>query len=181
MLFYFLNVSSASQPLPADRSAKGKYLLAVLAIALTAVAFPMYVIRPFRYQGALEFRAALVVLRWAPWITLVCVLLALLLFIPIWRSAGRKRFAGLRRGILILATLIIVFDVVAARINIFEKMFHPISAVDLIPAAQAKIAGDDMVMSITIGGESHAYPIREMAYHHVVNDWVAGTPVAPTY
>jgi len=145
------------------------------------VVFPIYVIRPFRYQGTLEFRLALVVLRWAPWITLACALAAALLFIPMWRRTQQKRFVWLHRAALVVGALLVGFCAVAARINIFEKMFHPISAVNFIPQAQAKIAADDMVMAITLGGESHAYPIREMAYHHVVNDVVGGVPVAATY
>ena len=159
----------------------GVCLLLALTIALAAVAFPIYVIRPFRYQGALEFRVALVVVRWAPWVTLACALAVALLFVPIWRQAREKKFAWLRRTGLVLATLLVAFTVFAARVNIFEKMFHPISVVNFVPAAQAKIAPDDMVMAIAIGGESHAYPIREMAYHHVVNDVVGGVPVAATY
>jgi len=166
---------------PADASKRGALLLLALASSLAAVIFPVWVIRPFRYQGTAEFRAALVVLRWAPWITLLCALAAALLFVPIWRRARGKRFAWLRRAGLVFATLLAVFCAVASRINIFEKMFHPISAVNFIPQAQAKITADDMVMAVTISGESHAYPIREMAYHHVVNDMVGGVPVAATY
>ena len=29
---------------------------------------------------------------------------------------------------------------------------------------------NDMVIAVSLGGESRAYPIREMGYHHVVND-----------
>ena len=153
----------------------------MLAVSVAAVAFPVWVIRPFRYQGSHEFRLALVVLRWSPWITLLCAVVAASLFTPLWRRARGKRLAWLRRTGLLVAALLVVFAAVAARINIFEKMFHPISAVNFIPAAQAKLAADDMVMSVTLAGESHAYPIREMAYHHVVNDFVAGIPVIATY
>lgn len=174
-------MSTSPQSAHAPASSRGKYLLLALAISLAAVVFPIYVIRPFRYQGALEFRAALAVLRWAPWITLACALFALFLFIPVWRNASGRKFAWLRRTGLVIATLLVVFCAVAARVNIFEKMFHPISGVGFMPATQARLDPTDMVMAVTIGGESHAYPIREVAYHHVVNDFVAGTPVAATY
>jgi hypothetical protein len=153
----------------------------VLVISLAAVAFPIYVIRPFRYQGALEFRIALLVLRWAPWITVACALVALLLFIPIWRNAAGRRLAWLRRTALVLAALLVASCALAARLNIFEKMFHPISAVSFLPVSQAKVEPADMLMVVNIGGEVHGYPIREMAYHHLVNDVVGGTPVVATY
>jgi len=38
-----------------------------------------------------------------------------------------------------------------------------------------------MVMSLTLGGETHAWPIRAIGYHHIVNDMVGGWPVAATY
>ena len=38
-----------------------------------------------------------------------------------------------------------------------------------------------MVLGIEVGGLSLAYPIRQMAYHHVVNDMFGTTPVVVTY
>jgi hypothetical protein len=38
-----------------------------------------------------------------------------------------------------------------------------------------------MVMAVRLGGESRAYPVRAMAYHHVLNDVVAHEPVVATY
>ena len=36
-------------------------------------------------------------------------------------------------------------------------------------------------IAVTLGGESRAYPIREMGYHHVVNDRLHGLPIVVTY
>jgi hypothetical protein len=38
-----------------------------------------------------------------------------------------------------------------------------------------------MVIAVRFGTDTRAYPIREMAYHHVVNDVVDGVPIAVTY
>ena len=38
-----------------------------------------------------------------------------------------------------------------------------------------------MVIAVTLGGESRAYPIREMGYHHIVNDRLHGLPLVVTY
>jgi len=38
-----------------------------------------------------------------------------------------------------------------------------------------------MVMAIRFGGDARAYPISQMAYHHVLNDVVGDVPVAVTY
>jgi len=37
------------------------------------------------------------------------------------------------------------------------------------------------VLCVTISGESVAYPVRLMAYHHLVGDTVGGTPIVATY
>jgi hypothetical protein len=34
---------------------------------------------------------------------------------------------------------------------------------------------------VRLGSDARAYPISQMAYHHVLNDVVAGTPIAVTY
>ncbi|KAB1189056.1 MULTISPECIES: DUF3179 domain-containing protein [Haloferax] len=40
---------------------------------------------------------------------------------------------------------------------------------------------DDEVISLTVGDETRAYPIRYLHYHEIVNDSVAGVPVAVTW
>ena len=51
-----------------------------------------------------------------------------------------------------------------------------------VPAAQAAfLRADDEVYGIVVAGSARAYAISMLAYHHVVNDVIAGTPVAVTY
>jgi hypothetical protein len=38
-----------------------------------------------------------------------------------------------------------------------------------------------MVMTVRIGREARAYPIVQMAYHHILNDTVGEVPIAVTY
>ncbi len=40
---------------------------------------------------------------------------------------------------------------------------------------------NDMVIAVTLGGESRAYGIREMGYHHIVNDQLHQAPIVVTY
>jgi hypothetical protein len=50
------------------------------------------------------------------------------------------------------------------------------------PATLVDFVDDkDMVVAIEIAGEAVAYPVRQMAYHHVVMDTVGGVPVVGTY
>ena len=51
-----------------------------------------------------------------------------------------------------------------------------------VPAAAARfLRDDDEVYGIVVAERARAYAITMLAYHHVVNDVMAGTPVAVTY
>jgi hypothetical protein len=43
------------------------------------------------------------------------------------------------------------------------------------------VGDSDVVLAVNLNGEAAAYPIRLMAYHHVVQDTVGGTPIVATY
>ena len=43
------------------------------------------------------------------------------------------------------------------------------------------LVGDDKVIGVVFGGEARAYPLRVLVWHEVVNDVVAGVPIAVTY
>src|SRR5687768_12431579 len=62
-------------------------LLVCTAIAFGAFAYPMYVIRPFRQQGAAELLAALFVKRWAPLVSIAAAVCAIACAGLLWRSA----------------------------------------------------------------------------------------------
>ncbi len=68
-----------------------------------------------------------------------------------------------------------------ARVNVYEIMFHPIDSPRFESAEKAGIDSGDMVMAVEVNGARRAYPIREMAYHHVVNDVLGGEPIVATY
>ena len=62
-----------------------------------------------------------------------------------------------------------------ARQNHFEWMFNPLPKAAYAKATEAGFVTDnDLVVAVEIGGEAVAYPIRLMAYHHVVADTVGG-------
>ena len=82
---------------------------------------------------------------------------------------------------LTIAMLLVGFTAVMARLNYFEWMFHPLDSAQFIGEAQSKLDAGEMIMAVRFGSDARAYPISEMAYHHVLNDWVGGVPVAVTY
>jgi hypothetical protein len=146
-------------------------------VSLACFAFPMYVIRPFRHQGASELSAALVVKQVGPWLSIVCFAVALLLVVWNW---GRMR-GWLPRSAMILALVLAAGGAYLARLNVYELMFHPLGPPQFQAARDAHIDKDDMVIAVRVNGVARAYPIREMAYHHVVNDTVGGEPIVSTY
>jgi hypothetical protein len=61
-------------------------------------------------------------------------------------------------------------------------MFHPLANAGYAKVSEATFVGDsDMVLAVENNGEAVAYPVRLMAYHHLVQDTVGGTPIVATY
>jgi len=49
------------------------------------------------------------------------------------------------------------------------------------PESAGFMNGDDEVVSVTMGVETRAYPLRILVWHEIVNDTIDGTPIAVTY
>jgi hypothetical protein len=152
-------------------------LLACVAVSLAAVVYPIYVIRPFRHQGASELAWALVVSRFRPAITVISALTAVLAVVGFWQAQPRrwKRAASTAGGVLVVAMAFL------ARVNVYELMFHPIQRPSFRSAREVKLDGAEKVIAVRMGGAARAYPIRGMSYHHMVNDVVGGAAIVATY
>src|SRR5438876_9937102 len=88
-----------------------------VAIALFFAIYPLYVIRPFRHQGARELAAALIIARWAPWVTLLCAAAAVFPLSRLWRQSSRRP-----RLALLAATALAILAAVFARANLYEPL-----------------------------------------------------------
>jgi hypothetical protein len=55
-----------------------------------------------------------------------------------------------------------------------DPQFQPASEVDWL-------TGPEPVLSLTVDGETRAYPLQVMTWHEIVNDTIPGTPIAVTY
>ena len=82
---------------------------------------------------------------------------------------------------LVITLIVVAFSAVMARLNYFEWMFHPIPGAQFLAQAQSKLDAKEMIMSVRLGKDARAYPISQMAYHHVLNDVVGDVPIAVTY
>jgi hypothetical protein len=152
-------------------------LAALLALAsLACFAYPLYVIWPFRYQGATELRIALFVIRIGPWLSVLCTLACLVVVIVAWKQTRRWT-----RAWAVLLVILAVAGVALARFNLYEQMFHPIRHAQFEAANQAHVDAKDFVLAVRVNGASRAYPVRQIAYHHIVNDTVGGVPIVATY
>ena len=153
-------------------------LLACLALSLVLVAYPLYVIRPFRAQGARELAAALVVNRFGPTLSALSALAAVAVAIFYWRAQA----PGLGRRLVAASAMLVCILAILSRVNVYEQlMFHPLRQPVFAAASDTKLDADDKLIVVKIAGSARAYPIREMAYHHVVNDVVGGTALVATY
>jgi len=152
-------------------------LLALLAIlSLSLFMIPAYVIRPFTHQSEAGLRLAIEVKRIAPILTLVVLAGILALGVRLWRKSSWV----LRTG-LVVALIVSTLSAVMVRQNYFEWMFHPITAAGFVSPSATHLDDKEMVMVVRIGQESRAYPILQMAYHHILNDTVAEVPIVVTY
>ena len=146
-------------------------------VSLFCLIYPVYVIRPFRHQGAAELAAALAVLRFRPLAMALTMAVALLAAMRYWHAETRIW----RRIVAALGVAGACLFAGLAPINIYELMFHPIGRPTFVSAGETKLDGDEKVIAVTLAGAARAYPVRSISYHHVVNDAVGGVPIVATY
>jgi hypothetical protein len=149
-------------------------LLALFSLILFLI--PGFIIRPFTHQTENGLRLAIAVKRVAPALTLLALAGALALAWRLWRGSSLILRAGI-----VAALVLSTASAVMVRQNYFEWMFHPIAAAGFIAAGDSHLSDKEMVMAVQIGPESRAYPIVQMAYHHILNDTVADEPIVVSY
>lgn len=150
--------------------------LLILAVA-AMLALPMWLIRPFAPQTPDGVALAFALRRWAPMGTVLALVAGLALTVWLWRG-GR----WWSRALAVLALVPLGIGVAQSRQNMFEKMFLPLGQAASAPIAEASwVADGDPVLAVTVNGDAAAYPVRQVSYHHIVEDTVGGVPVAVTY
>ena len=157
----------------------GYLWFAFVASALVTIGLffiPAFIIQPFRHQAPNALGVALALRQHAPWGTLTAGVICLIFAVVLWGMANRWR-----RVVIGLVMAPVVFSAVMARMNYFEWMFHPVDSPQFEAESASKLDPGEMILAVRFGADARAYPIREMAYHHVLNDIVGGAPVAVTY
>jgi len=154
-------------------------ILLLLAAATVAMVFtPVWLIKPFSAQTARQVEISYLLKSWSPILTIVLALAAIGLAVFIWRNATRWY-----KAIPLVLPLIIIFVFTwFARQNHFEWMFNPIASAKFARVSETDfVADDEMVLAVKINDDAVAFPVRQMAYHHVAQDVVGGTPITATY
>lgn len=153
-------------------------LLLITAIVFALVFTPVWLIKPFSAQTEKQLEISYFLRSWSPILTIVFSISAIGLAVFIWKNS--KRWSG---KIALIVPLLIIFGFTwFARQNHFEWMFNPLENARFAKISETDfVADDEMVLAVKIGDDAAAYPVRQMAYHHVVQDVVGGMPITATY
>lgn len=151
-------------------------LLPVLALAWVAV--PVFKIQPFAPQTAADLNLSYTLRSWATVMAAGSLIVALVLTVWLWR--GTKRWW--RKALLALPFIPLLFVTWFTQQNHFEWMFSPLARSEYVKAGEVDfVAPEEMVLAVKIEGDPVAFPIRQLAYHHVIQETIGGVPVAATY
>jgi hypothetical protein len=158
--------------------AKGLALVLVPLALAALVAVPVLIDQPFGTQTDWTMAAAFAMRRWSPLVTLLGALAVAAVVATSWR---RWRGPVVRIG-MVVSCAVTLAAVWSARQNPFEWMFNPLDQPRYVRAADATFVDDaDLVLAVHIEDDAAAYPIRQLAYHHLVNDRIGLTPAVVTY
>jgi hypothetical protein len=147
-------------------------------LSLFVIAYPIYVIRPFRFQGRSELLAALGILQFRPALVIALSVASACVASLCWIGQRCRTWQKITACVFACLVFALAF---LSRVNVYELMFHPLGRPTFSHASGAKLDGKEEVISIQINRDARAYPIRIMSYHHIVNDVVGGLPVVATY
>jgi phosphoglycerol transferase MdoB-like AlkP superfamily enzyme len=153
-------------------------LILIALVAFAMVALPVWMIQPFRPQSQRGLEISYALRRWSPMLTIISLALVIMLLLWLW-TVSRGWW---RKALLVVIVIPLLAATWFARQNHFEWMFNPLANATYAKASAAQFVNDgDIVMTVEKNGEAAAYPIRLMAYHHLVQDIVGGTPIVATY
>ena len=146
-------------------------------LSLLVVGIPLYLIRPFVAQTEQGVAVSFTLRAWGPLLTMVLLLAGLVCVVQLWKGGRIMRRLGLMVAVFFLGGM-----VAAARWSPEESFFRPLPEPGFIEAERtAHVEPAEMVLGITLGGRSKAYPVVILAYHHLVNDELGGVPLVATY
>jgi hypothetical protein len=146
-----------------------KLLVALAILNVALILAPLVVALPPVNQTPAMLAAARVAQTLAPIAALLLVALAAVL---LWRRP-------VACGALLAIALVCL---ALSRVNLLERVFAPARSADTAAIGIFHDVRDtDMVIGVVIGEQTRAYPVRYLAYHHMLNDQLGSTALLPTY
>ena len=103
-------------------------------------------------------------------------LFAAMIFIGLFRSQWKRKWL-LFFPIAIVAAIIYMTNFVMAA----DHMFYQPKKVLMVSSSENKVDSNRLVIGVANNGETKAYPIQFLGYHHQVQDTVGGKPMIITY
>lgn len=154
------------------------FIITISLGSLLIVFLPVWMIQPFQAQTPriLDFSYALK--RWS-WLTGIGALILFLVILLVIRPDLSRWW---KKTTIATCLVILLISAWFSRQNHFEWMFQPLHNPRYVSAKEVGfLAANDMVLSVQVAGDSVAYPVRFLAYHHLVQDVVGGHPIVATY
>ena len=159
------------------RTIYGLLVLLVLVVLLW-VATPVFLIMPFKSQAPWMIAVSHFLRTWSPWVTAIALAIGGGLVYKLWQLGAGSR----QRAVAIAAMVPLAAATWFARQNHFEWMFAPLTDPAYVRGSAADFVNPgDMVLGVALNGDVAAWPVNQLAYHHVVNTEVGGVPIAATY
>jgi hypothetical protein len=153
-------------------------LVVTVGVGIGVIAFPTFYILPFKTQNSSTLAWALTARTVAPAVTLVAAVVASAF--AVWLALRGRRWWSRLAPLVLVAPMIL--GAWFAQQNHFDWMFAPQTTLEHLTADKATfVEPDDLVMAVERQGVLIAYPIRQLAYHHIANDIVGGEPIVATY
>jgi len=104
------------------------------------------------------------------------ILFSLMIVVGFFMSRVKRKWLLVIPMAIVCAVVYMANFVMAA-----DHMFYQPGKLLMVSAADNKIDSGRLVIGVTLNGESKAYPIRFLGYHHQVQDTIGGQPVMITY
>ena len=155
----------------------GRYFAWLVLVAVAIALVPQFLIFPFIRQSAPALEIAYALLNWSgPLMVVAAAAGAYLAYLNWIRSPSLSR-----RAVTVMASLLLIGAAWLSRTTVAELVFQRMAERSYAAAEEADLEDATMVMGIEIGGQARAYPIRIVAYHHIVRDEIEGLPYVVTY
>ena len=152
-------------------------LLSLVSASLTLAAIPVFVFTPYKPQTAATIEWSYKLRRFSPPAVMTALVLSFIICATLWGGS-----LWWSRLVMLLLLALLVAAIWFSRQHYFEWFFHPLPKATYAPASEAAFVSDsDMVIAVEINGDAVAYPVRHIAYHHIVQGQVDGRPITATY